>query len=210
MSETMLIVEYDEQYQELHAIKAQLLAVQKRLLALGAGEAAYAPGDTVLAEPASFAEILDRIEGMPHVYFTGSRKVTLELDAQAHGSSWVRMAWDALLALRDYAGAAVGGGASRDFKQWCEDVPDGLHAISPRKIVRDESKAVKTKAGWRKERTFPVPTHVDPTRKVFMGAHVRVGGGNTVAPRLHYYDDRCADHGIFIGYLGPHLTNTLT
>ncbi|MFE9565434.1 hypothetical protein ACFYM0_30490 [Streptomyces sp. NPDC006487] len=208
--ESMLVVEYDEQYRELHGAKAQVRALQKQLLILNAAEAAYTPVAPGPPGPASFAEILDRIAGMPRVHFTGSRKVTLELDDQAYGSSWGRMAWDALLALQDYADAAAGGEATRDFKQWCEDVPEGKHSISPRKIIRDESKSVKTKADWRKERTFPVPEHIDPTRKLFMGAHVRIGGGNTIAPRLHYYDGACATHGIFIGYMGPHLTNTLT
>ncbi|MFG2980713.1 hypothetical protein ACGFYQ_05560 [Streptomyces sp. NPDC048258] len=208
--ESMLAVEYDDQYRELQGAKAQVRVLQNRLLVLNAGEAAYTPIEPGPAEPASFAEILGRIDAMPHVHFTGARKVTLELDDQAYGSSWGRMTWDALLALRDYADAAAGGETSRDFKQWCEDVPDGKHAISPRKIVRDESKSVKTKTDWRRERTFPVPVDVDPTRKVFMGAHIRIGGGNTVAPRLHYYDASCTTHGIFIGYIGPHLTNTLT
>ncbi|MGW0797110.1 hypothetical protein [Streptomyces sp. NPDC002692] len=40
--------------------------------------------------------------------------------------------------------------------------------------------------------------------------HVRIGCGNTIAPWLYYYDDARADHGIYIRYIGPHLTNTLT
>ncbi|WP_281399761.1 hypothetical protein [Streptomyces flaveus] len=31
-----------------------------------------------------------------------------------------------------------------------------------------------------------------------------------LAPRLHYYDGACTDHGIYVGYMGPHLTNTMT
>ncbi|MBK3525371.1 MULTISPECIES: hypothetical protein [Streptomyces] len=212
--EITLIAEYDEQYRELHEARAQLVTVQKRLLALGAAEAAYAPDDSGPAAPESFAEILERIEEMPRVHFTGARKITLELDDQAYGSSWVRMAWDALLALRDYADASAdacaGGPVFRDFKQWCEDAPDGKHSVSPRKVVRDESKTVKSNAAWRRERTFPLPEHVEPSGRLFMGAHVRIGGGNTVAPRLHYHDAACAEHGLFIGYIGPHLTNTLT
>ncbi|MEW2404501.1 hypothetical protein [Streptomyces sp. NPDC046862] len=38
--------------------------------------------------------------------------------------------------------------------------------------------------------------------------HVRIGGGTTIAPRLYYYDGACAELGVFIGYIGPHLTNT--
>ncbi|MFJ1595480.1 hypothetical protein [Streptomyces sp. NPDC088261] len=210
VNETQLFVDYDEQYKDLHKARAQVRLLQQRLITLGAAEAAYTPDDSPSAEPTSFAEILDRIAEMEHVRFTGVRKITLELDDQAYGSSWVRMTWDALLALRDFADAAAKGQVNCDFKQWCADAPEGVHAIPPRKIVRDESKTVKAKADWRKERTFPVPAEVDARRKLFMGAHVRIGGGNTIAPRLHYSEATCADHGILVGYIGPHLTNTLT
>ncbi|MGX7760582.1 hypothetical protein ACWQ06_18260 [Streptomyces angustmyceticus] len=209
-NETLLIAEYDEQYRELHRTRTQLLALQKHLAATGAGALAYTPVSTPDGGPESFEELLDRVTGLTRLHFTGYRKVTLELDAQAHGSSWVRMTWDALLALQDFAEAAAAGRIGCDFKQWCADAPSGARAISPRKVVRDESKTVKSNASWRRERTFSVPEHVDPARKVFMGAHVRVGGGNTIAPRLHYYDGACVEHGIYIGYIGPHLTNTLT
>ncbi|MET8418928.1 hypothetical protein ACWD7C_22120 [Streptomyces sp. NPDC005134] len=208
-NETLLIIDYDEQYRELYEAKAQLLTVQKRLLVLGAAQDAYAPVEAT-ADPTSFEEILTRIKQMPRVHFTGRTKDTLELDDQAYGSSWVRMAWEALQALEGFADAASEGMTNCDFKQWCTDKPSGVHTISPRKVVRDESKTVKANAAWRRQRTFPVPEYVNPDGKVFMGAHLRIGGGNTIAPRLHYFDAACADHGIFIGYIGPHLTNTLS
>ncbi|MEU0843666.1 hypothetical protein ABZ370_29890 [Streptomyces sp. NPDC005962] len=209
-NETQFIIDYDDQYRELHRAKAQVLALQRRLATFIAAEEAYAvPGESD-DDPATFEELLVRLDDMPHLHFTGIRKFTLELDDQAYGSSWVRMAWDAVLALRDFADAAAEGRTFCDFKQWCGDAPSGVHTISPRKIVRDESKSVKAKAAWRRERTFPVPEQVHAGGEIFMGAHVRIGGGNTVAPRLHYYDGHCADHGTFIGYIGPHLTNTLT
>jgi hypothetical protein len=55
-----------------------------------------------------------------------------------------------------------------------------------------------------------VPRAVHPDEKVFMQAHLRIGGGNTVAPRLHFYDDGPNTGLVYIGYLGPHLRNTLT
>ncbi|MGC9376558.1 hypothetical protein [Streptomyces sp. MH13] len=209
-NETLLIAEYDEQYRELHTARARLQVLRKQMADLGAGAAAYAHHPAPDDEPQSFEELLRRIADLPRLHFTGSRKVTLELDAQAHGSSWVRMTWDALLALRDFAEAAASGRTGRDFKQWCADAPGGARTISPRKIVRDESKSVKANSSWRRQRTFPVPEHIDSLRKVFMGAHVRVGGGNTIAPRLHYFDGACVEHGIYVGYIGPHLSNTLT
>lgn len=85
----------------------------------------------------------------------------------------------------------------------------GAH-FSPRKIVRDGSKAVKANAAWRSQRTFPVPERVDSAGRVVMGAHLRIGGENSIAPRLHYHDAARAEHGMFVGYIGPRLTNTLT
>jgi hypothetical protein len=120
------------------------------------------------------------------------------------------MAWDARLALQGFAEALVNGKVNSDFKQWCADASEGAHIISPRKVVRDESKSVKANGDWSRARTFPVPRHVHQAGKLFMGAHVRIGGGNTIVPRLHYYDGACTDHGIFVGCMGPHLTNTMT
>ncbi|MFE5005493.1 hypothetical protein ACFRJ3_12790 [Streptomyces sp. NPDC056696] len=99
---------------------------------------------------------------------------------------------------------------TKRFKQWCEDAPEGTHVISPRKVVRDESKSVKANGDWSRARRFPVPRHVCPDGKLFMGAHLRIGGGNTIAPRLHHYDGVCTDHGIFVDYMGPRLANIMT
>lgn len=43
-----------------------------------------------------------------------------------------------------------------------------------------------------------------------MQAHLKIGGGNTIAPRLHFYDDCPRSGKVYVGYLGPHLRNTLT
>jgi hypothetical protein len=73
-----------------------------------------------------------------------------------------------------------------------------------------ESKTVGNRDDWRRERTFPVPEAVDPSRKLFMEAHLRIGGGNTVSPRLYFYDDGPNTGLVYVGYLGPHPTNTKT
>lgn len=43
-----------------------------------------------------------------------------------------------------------------------------------------------------------------------MQAHLRIGSGNTIAPRLHFYDDGPQTGLVYVGHLGPHLRNTLT
>ncbi|WP_405013243.1 hypothetical protein [Kitasatospora sp. NBC_01539] len=159
--------------------------------------------------PGSFGELVHRFEEFPLLEFTGDEKETLALDGQPDGAGWARLTWDGLTALQEYAHAAVQGQAGGDFKQWCEHTPAGCHHFPPRKAVRWESRTVESHAKWKRERMLPVPSTVDVTRRAFMGAHLRIGGGST-APRLHYLDDCSSSGRIYVGYIGQHLTNTRT
>ncbi|MGK4583225.1 hypothetical protein [Kitasatospora sp. HPMI-4] len=159
--------------------------------------------------PATFGELVDRFGEFPLVEFTGDQKETLALDGQSDGAGWARLAWDGLTALQEYAAAAVRGEAHGDFKQWCEHTPPGCHHFPPRKAVRGESRTVESHSKWKRERMLPVPECVDISRRAFMGAHLRIGGGRT-APRLHYLDDCSGSGRIYVGYIGLHLTNTRT
>lgn len=62
----------------------------------------------------------------------------------------------------------------------------------------------------RAERTFRVPADVDPRGRIEMWAHFAPTGGGQTAPRMHYYADTRNTHKVYIGYIGPHLTNTKT
>ncbi|MQS12316.1 hypothetical protein F7Q99_08415 [Streptomyces kaniharaensis] len=160
--------------------------------------------------PDTFTELIARLGEFPLLTFTGDQKIALALDdVQRAGSGWARLAWDGLTALQEYAEAAVRGEAGGDFKQWCEHTPDGCHRFPPRKAVRGESRTVFSHTKWKRERMLPVPECVDASRRAFMGAHLRIGGGRT-APRLHYLDDCSGSGRIYVGYIGLHLTNTRT
>ncbi|MGW2254474.1 hypothetical protein ACWCXH_30425 [Kitasatospora sp. NPDC001660] len=160
--------------------------------------------------PDTFTELLSRLGEFPLLTFTGDQKSALALDdLQCAGAGWARLAWDGLTALQEYAEAAVRGAAGGDFKQWCEHTPDGCHRFPPRKAVRGESRTVYSHTKWKRERMLPVPECVDASRRAFMGAHLRIGGGRT-APRLHYLDDCSGSGRIYVGYIGLHLTNTRT
>ncbi|WP_395296135.1 hypothetical protein ACF9IK_23760 [Kitasatospora hibisci] len=160
--------------------------------------------------PGTFTELMARIEEFPLLTFTGDQKSALALDEmQCPGAGWARLTWDGLTALQEYAEAAVRGEAGGDFKQWCEHTPAGCHRFPPRKAVRGESRTVFSHTKWKRERMLPVPECVDASRRAFMGAHLRIGGGRT-APRLHYLDDCSGSGRIYVGYIGLHLTNTRT
>jgi hypothetical protein len=60
-------------------------------------------------------------------------------------------------------------------------------------------------------RTLPVPREVDPSGRIVMEAHIRIGSGKPPAPRMHLHDDTSGETGkIYIGHLGPHLPNYQT
>ncbi|MEY9940819.1 hypothetical protein [Streptacidiphilus sp. MAP5-3] len=195
--ESQLAAEYDEQYSELRAARTELRSLSGR------------PARPQDSEPGTFAELLERWDEFQLLEYTGDPRLTKELDEQTDHPTWVRMTWDALLALQDYAEAAKEGASGGDFRSWCENTPPDCHPFPPRKVIRGESRTVSTNAKWKRERLLPVPTTVDPSGRVFMGAHLRIGGGGT-APRLHYHDD-CSNTGrVYVGYIGLHLHNTRT
>ncbi|MFG2825522.1 hypothetical protein ACGFX4_39610 [Kitasatospora sp. NPDC048365] len=213
--EARLLTETDEQYAALRQVSAQVRVLTDRLRTV-AGQAAVDP-DGLAAEvlageedvPRTFGELVGRFDEFPLVEFTGDSKETLALDGQCDGSGWARLTWEGLTALQEYAAAAVRGEAGGDFKQWCEHTPPGCHRFPPRKAVRGESRTVASHAKWKRQRMLPVPSCVDASRRAFMGAHLRIGGGGT-APRVHYLDDCSGSGRIYVGYIGLHLGNTRT
>ncbi|PYC84036.1 hypothetical protein C7C46_08125 [Streptomyces tateyamensis] len=204
-----LAVELEERAEELRRTAARLRDLQRHLVELDQAAVAFREPAGFEAGPVGFEELLGRLGGLDAVRFTGNRRTTAELDAQALGSDWAATAWDALLALQDYAAARRRGGALRDFLHWCRETPPGGHGFPPGKVVRDESPQTAGRRTWRQQRTFPVPAAVDPAGELFMGAHLRIGAGNAKAPRLHFHDDTGHTGLVYVGYLGPHLDNTL-
>ncbi|WP_457029670.1 SAV_2336 N-terminal domain-related protein [Kitasatospora sp. P5_F3] len=195
----------------LAAVPVLTLAPESRLSLVAPGSARLTDTPTAGrgSAPAGFAELIGRLDEFPLLQFTGEEKETLALDGVRTNDSWVMDTWTGLQALQEYAAAAVCGEAGGDFKHWCENTPPGCHRFPPRKAVRGESRTVTGHAKWRRQRMLPVPEHVDVSRRAFMGAHLRIGGG-TAGPRVYYLDDCSGSGRIYIGYIGLHLTNTRT
>ncbi|MER8188021.1 hypothetical protein [Kitasatospora sp. NPDC094015] len=213
--EARLLADTDQQDAVLRQVSAQVRVLTTRLCTVVGPRAV--DQDELAADvradqegaPGSFGELVGRFTEFPLLDFTGDEKETLALDGQCDGSGWARLTWEGLTALQEYAAAAVQGRAGGDFKQWCEHTPAGCHHFPPRKAVRGESRTVASHAKWKRQRMLPVPACVDSSRRAFMGAHLRIGGGGT-APRVHYLDDCSRSGRIYVGYIGLHLTNTRT
>ncbi|OLT24059.1 hypothetical protein BJF79_13965 [Actinomadura sp. CNU-125] len=192
--------------QHAESLRDEVRALRRRLVQAGRKADTYTPPEERTFLPASFAELLDRVEELERVEFTGDEDQPLHMDEMPSAASWAQTAWQAMLAMNDYAEASATGRFSGGFRAWCTEPPSGAHAISAGKVAADESDTVKASAKMSRARLLPVPVEVDPSGRLHMWAHVRLGGGAGMsAPRLHYADAVKQMGKIYIGYLGPHL-----
>lgn len=124
-----------------------------------------------------------------------------KLDKAPQGRAWADKLHKALLALDSYAQSNFAG----DFKSFCEAMPPGHNVVPVTWVARHEPAATVNGGRSREERTFPVPSAVAQSGRLFMPEHISLGNGG-IGPRLHYYDDRKGrTHKVHIGYVGPHL-----
>jgi hypothetical protein len=205
------LAELVEREQRVLDLENAVRTLRNRLVASGRPGEAFLPADEPASPPATFAELVDWMESdLALIQFTGNRQPLLALDRSPESSTWVRSSWEVLRALQAYAEAKAAGTFPGDFKMWCENPPSGAYAIPAGKVVRDESETVRKNAKWRREREFPVPSEVDSSRRIFMGAHIRIGASASgqLNPRLYFHDVTVQRGKVYVGYLGRHLTNT--
>ncbi|NUW33380.1 hypothetical protein HTZ77_18375 [Nonomuraea sp. SMC257] len=201
-----LSAEFDTVNQKAVLLEDQVRGLQRRLVHIGHEKDAFEPQEQRTILPGSFAELLDRMEELSRIVFTGDIGLPLGLDEMPNASSWAQTTWQALLALNSYADARAADRFAGSFLQWCKEPPVGEYAIPAGKVAADESEAVKKDMRMRRQHTFPVPPKVDAKGRLFMGAHIRIGGGAGMrAPRMHYHDGVKAAGLICVGYIGPHL-----
>ncbi|MEV3923870.1 hypothetical protein [Actinomadura coerulea] len=201
-----LSIEFDAVNQRAEYLEDRVRALERRLVRAGRASDATVQPDEQTILPTSFAEVVDRTEELTRIEFTGDIDHPLDLDTMPSASSWAQTAWQALLAMDAYARASSEGRFNGGFPTWCKQPPAGARAISPGKIAPDESETVRSNPKMSRHRLLPVPKDVEPSGKVYMWAHVRLGAGAGMrAPRMHYFDDVKNTGKIYVGYLGPHL-----
>jgi hypothetical protein len=210
-----LLAELAEREHQVLQLESTARAFRQRLIEAGV------PADTLIhleappeAPPDEFAELLDWVERhLPRVEYTGDIDDPLELDSSPESSTWVRSSWEALRALQAYAEVKAERGFAGDFRAWCMNPSSpGDYIISPNKVKMDESETVHSRPKWRQERIFRVPPEVEPDGRVFMGAHITIGASanGRINPRLYFHDGVLKTGRIYVGYIGRHLTNTLS
>ncbi|BCJ32297.1 hypothetical protein Asera_64050 [Actinocatenispora sera] len=155
---------------------------------------------------------------LPGVQILADPRHTVKLDSAPKAALWRRRTLQVLRTLSAYvqakhAARADGRPAGADLATLFSFVrsqqPGAL--ISMRGVAPRESDAVVNTPRLAAHRYFPVPPEVDPTGTLMYVAHIAIGSGRNLAPRLYFHDDTDGPTGqLYVGYIGPHLPNTHT
>jgi hypothetical protein len=201
---------------ELNRVTRERDWLRQTLTDTGRGEAAWAgPPEPDLPDSVESVEealavaeaYLDRI-----VLPAGIDAHTDALDSNAQAPSWAMQTYRALRDLNAYATAKADGTFDGSYYDWCAS-GQGNWPVSGYSAT--ESPSVGNNPKWRRTRMLPIDpaTHADVDRDglVYMQAHIKISGSSNAVPRIHLYDDtRGPTKKVHVGYVGPHLPNTLT
>jgi hypothetical protein len=173
-------------------------------------EAEYAdvPEEYKQSRPDDFDDLLDRIEQLDGVCFTGDAKEVARLAQVDTNDVALRAAWDAVLVMCDYVRLRADGSWTQGLKQFIDHTPQGCHTISSRKFAETETGTTMRQFG--DERLFAVPEDVECGGTVTMKAHFKLAKIGHVSPRMYIHDAHPDQSMMCIGYIGLHLTNTQT
>ncbi|MFL1428216.1 MULTISPECIES: hypothetical protein [unclassified Nocardiopsis] len=173
--------------------------------------AAPAPRDPARRPPHSVSELLERITddtALPHLYFTIEDQTVYELSDSRKESLWVTRAWEALLALNDYARYQFDNpDRGLGFHSYLKENPDGYRVIPVKRLASQESDHVRNRGKLNEKRFFRVPEDVHPAGRVPMYAHIKLDIEYGICPRLYFFPDLGpgTTNRVYIGYLGRHL-----
>lgn len=189
---------------ELARLRAMLVKTEL------AAEVWAAPSPEKDDVPDSFVELMNRLDDLPGLRFTGDAEIAVELAVQDPLGLWAVKTWKILLALSDYATASREGRCDRDVHGYLLDLPANCRGYSANKHAPTESDSVQASPKFRRAREFPVPAEVDEGGVVAMLAHFKIAQAGMISPRLHYFDDVRGTGMVYVGYIGPHLPTKQT
>lgn len=159
-----------------------------------------------LPSPESVDDLFKHLEQLEHVIFSGDRKEASRITDLKLRGIILRDVWRFCCELERYA-SAEGEAKAPSLREYVEKFTT---QIAQGEFSADETKSVKENPKYRNPRMLPVPTSVDPSGRVFMGAHFRLSQDNGKAMRMHVYDSSASDGRIYVGYIGQHLPSRMT
>lgn len=197
---------------EAQAKDDQVRFLRNQLMEMDQGETAWSevPSEQTTKLPDSMSELLERLEELHFVQFTADQGPALDLDVTDTLGRSARKAWQALLALEDYARLKADSSFTGTVHDYCRETPGGCNGWSAERHAADESGPLKNNPRFAAARRLPVPSTVDASGTIFMGAHFKLAAHRTISPRMHYHDDIVGTGKIYVGYLGRHLPNAQT
>lgn len=201
----------DEQNHEMTGLRQENARLRSELARLGSTFASVSAPERRNA-PSTWDDFFRQAPSLEYVVLGDVESEVDKLRRQVQEENWLNRSWEALLALEEYARLKKERGAAElpHFHAYLLD-PQAEHIIPRTRYSSTESKGVMTNGRFVAARTFPVPRRVDPSGKVIMEAHIRIGSGKPPAPRLHFHDDTSGETGkIYVGHIGPHLPNYQT
>jgi hypothetical protein len=111
------------------------------------------------------------------------------------------------LALADYVRARTDGVCEKGVGYYLAHTPHGYRTVPPGKHGGETGETMRR---YGDQRVLPVPIVVDPSGQAVMKAHFKLAKIGKVSPRMYYLDNYGRSGRIYVGYIGPHLTNTQT
>lgn len=186
--------------------------LKRRLADLQDFDAAYGaiPAEAYTVYPDSFADLLERRGEFERagVVFTGDENEMLAMDEHDTLGNAVRAAWDGYLALADYLRARSEGLCTTGVREYLRETPNGYRSMPTNKFGGKETKA--TMERWGGLREFPVPVEVEESGTAVMEAHFKLAAIGMVSPRMYFLDCYSTTGKVYVGYIGAHLTNTMS
>lgn len=159
--------------------------------------------------PISFEDLLDKISTLPHLTWAGKEEPCLELDSLDTPRSALNKAWSSLRSLSSYASKR----ASNEFTGGLDAfIRDGSHGgFNSIAQIKSEGESVRNNPKFRQQREIRVPKEINTSGVAFCSMHITLASASSARyPTLYFLDATGQDGRIYVGYLGPHLDNTLT
>ena len=117
-----------------------------------------------------------------------TRRQPVELDEFTDlGVSVVQKTWEVLRTFDAYAQARADTAFEGGIFQYQRN-PEHGHYMRIRQISAHESDTVQQNQRMREQRTFTVPTEIDPSGQLVIYAHIPLATGRGRSPRLHFED----------------------
>jgi hypothetical protein len=191
-----------ELFEQKSKLEAEIRYLRESLVNTRNAELAYEsmPEGQYEPLPLTFQEVLNRLEELAFVTFTGDPAETSTLDDIDTGSS-APHCWEYLQVLDDYARAKVMKAFDNNFMQFLKHTPSGFRTMSSHKYAPVESEQTANRKSLLEVRTFNVPYEVDPSGKALMEAHLKLSR----RIRIHFLDDTRVSGQVYVGYIGNHL-----